>query len=89
MKFLYLSVILKIVIGDEVYLFQSLPSSSNSFGFAELVSMRNLIKNIVIVLLLFLVISGVFTLFSEPFQKENNLSLTQLVSEINQEKIKK
>ncbi|MDO8436132.1 MAG: AAA family ATPase [bacterium] len=43
----------------------------------------------VIVLLLFLVISGVFTLFSEPFQKENNLSLTQLVSEINQEKIKK
>ncbi|MFH1462378.1 MAG: ATP-dependent zinc metalloprotease FtsH [bacterium] len=51
--------------------------------------MRNLIKNFIFVLLIFLVISGVFTLFSEPFAKEKELSLTQLVEEINQDKIKK
>ena len=40
-------------------------------------------------MLIFLVISGVFTLFSQPFEKEKELSITQLVEEINQEKIKK
>jgi len=38
-------------------------------------------------LLIFLVISAVFSLFSKPSEKE--LSFTQLVQEINQEKIKK
>jgi len=51
--------------------------------------MRNLIKNFILILLIFLVISGVFTLFSEPFKKEKEISLTQIVGEINQEKIKK
>ena len=51
--------------------------------------MKNLAKNFVFVLLIFLVISGVFTLFQQPFEKVKELSLTQLVEEINQEKIKK
>jgi len=51
--------------------------------------MKNLVKNFVFVLLIFLVISAVFTLFSQPFEKEKELSITQLVSEINQDKIKK
>jgi len=51
--------------------------------------MRNLIKNFIFILLIFLVISGVFTLFSQPSEKEKQLSLTQLVGEINQGKIKK
>lgn len=51
--------------------------------------MKILVKNIVFILLLFLIISGIFTLFSQPFQEEKKLSLTQLIEEINQEKIKK
>ena len=51
--------------------------------------MKNLAKNLVFVLLIFLVISGVFTLFSGPFEKEKELSLTKLVEEINQGKVKK
>jgi cell division protease FtsH len=50
--------------------------------------MKNLIKNILFILLIFLVISSVFTLFSQPFEKEKEISLTQLVQDINQEKIK-
>ena len=52
-------------------------------------TMKNLGKNFIFVLLIFLVISGIFTLFSKPFEKETKLSLTQLVEEINQEKINK
>jgi len=51
--------------------------------------MKNLAKNFIFILLIFLVISGVFTLFQQPFEKVKELSLTQLVEEINQEKIKK
>ena len=51
--------------------------------------MKPLAKNFVFILLIFLVISAVFTLFQRPFEKEKELSLTQLVEEINQEKIKK
>jgi cell division protease FtsH len=50
--------------------------------------MKNLIKNLVLILAIFLIISGIFTLFSEPSEEEE-LSLTQLVEEINQGKIKK
>ncbi len=49
--------------------------------------MKSLAKNFVFILLIFLVISAVFSLFSKPSEKE--LSFTQLVQEINQEKIKK
>ena len=51
--------------------------------------MKNLAKNFIFILLIFLVISGIFALFQQPFEKERELSITQLVKEINQEKIKK
>ncbi|MBZ9578039.1 ATP-dependent zinc metalloprotease FtsH [Patescibacteria group bacterium] len=51
--------------------------------------MKSLVKNFVFILLIFLIISAVFALFSQPFKKEKEISLTQLVEEINQEKIKK
>ena len=51
--------------------------------------MKSLAKNFIFILLIFLIISGVFTLFQQPFEKEKELSITQLVKEINQEKIKK
>ena len=51
--------------------------------------MKSLAKNFIFILLIFLVISSVFTLFSEPFQKEKELSFTQLINAINDGKIKK
>ena len=51
--------------------------------------MKNLAKNFIFILLIFLIISGVFALFAQPFEKEKEVSFTQLVEEINQEKIKK
>lgn len=51
--------------------------------------MKSLSKNFIITLLIFLAISSVFALFSESSSKEKKLSLTQLVEEINQERIKK
>jgi cell division protease FtsH len=50
--------------------------------------MKNLLKNFIFILLIFLVVSSVFTLFSQPFKKETKLSLTQLIAEINQGKVK-
>jgi uncharacterized protein YpmB len=51
--------------------------------------MKNLTKNFIIILLIFLVISSIFTLFSDPFEKKKELSLTQVVEKINQGEIKK
>ena len=51
--------------------------------------MKSLVKNFVIILLIFLVIASVFTLFSTPFEKKDEIPLTQVVEKINQEKIKK
>ncbi len=51
--------------------------------------MKNLIKNFVIVLLIFLLISSIFALFVQPSEEPKEISLTQLVREINQENIKK
>jgi ATP-dependent metalloprotease FtsH len=51
--------------------------------------MKNLAKNIAIILLIFLVISSIFTLFSEPFEEKNEMSLSAVVEKINQEEIKK
>ena len=50
--------------------------------------MKNLAKNFIFVILILLIISGVFTLFSQPLETKKEISLTQLVEEINQEKIK-
>ena len=51
--------------------------------------MKNLFKNFTSVLLIFLIIAGVFALLYQPFEKEKEISLTQLVLDINQEKITK
>jgi len=51
--------------------------------------MRFLIKNVVYILLIFLLISAVFTLFFNPFEQGQEISLTQLVEDINQDKVKK
>jgi len=50
--------------------------------------MKNLAKNFIFVILILLIISGVFTLFNQPLETKKEISLTQLVEEINQEKIK-
>jgi len=50
--------------------------------------MKNLIKNFLIVLFIFFVISAVFTLFSQNPAKEQNIPLTKLAMDINQEKVK-
>ena len=50
--------------------------------------MKNLAKNIIFVILILLIISGIFTLFNQPIETKKEISLTQLVEEINQEKIK-
>ncbi len=50
--------------------------------------MNALLKNFIIVILVFLAISAIFTLVSSPFEDKKVLSLTQLVEEINQGKIK-
>jgi len=51
--------------------------------------MKNLVKNFVLILLIFLTISAVFSLIQKSFEKVEEISLTQLVGEINQEKVKK
>ena len=79
----------KEVFGDEVFLLRSLPSSSNVLGLAELIFMKNLFKNFIFIILIFLIISAVFALFQNPFQEEKEIPLTQLVQDINQEKVKK
>ena len=51
--------------------------------------MKYLIKNFVFVLLIFLIISGIFAMFVNPFEEEQEISLSQLVEDINQGKVKK
>ena len=51
--------------------------------------MKNLAKNFIFVLLIFLVISGLFTLLQQPFEKGKEIPLTQLAQDINQNKVKK
>jgi len=51
--------------------------------------MKNLLKNFTFILIILLVVSSVFTLLSQPTDKtKGTISLSQLVSEINQDKIK-
>ena len=51
--------------------------------------MKSLLKNFIFIILIFLVISGVFAMFSKPFEEKKEISLTQLVEDLNQEKIRK
>ncbi len=46
-------------------------------------------KNFVYVVLLFVLISAVFSLFYQPFEKVEEISLSKLVEDINQERVKK
>ena len=50
--------------------------------------MKNLIKNFAIILIVFLVLSGIFTLFSSPFEEKTEMSLSQVVEKINEGGIK-
>jgi cell division protease FtsH len=52
-------------------------------------SMKYLLKNLVIAFLAFLTIAGFFTLLSSPAEKPAVVSLSQLVEQINQEKVSK
>lgn len=52
-------------------------------------TMKNLIKNILIIVLIFLAISAVFSLFSNPFENIKTVPLTQLASDINAGKVSK
>ncbi|MFH1656994.1 MAG: ATP-dependent zinc metalloprotease FtsH [bacterium] len=51
--------------------------------------MKTLFKNIIIVLVIFLTMAGIFSLFSQPADKETSISLTDLVKEINQGRVEK
>lgn len=51
--------------------------------------MKNLLKNFILIIVIFLAISALFALFSEPFGAKKEISLTQLVQDINQGKVKK
>ena len=52
--------------------------------------MKFFTKNLFIVFIVLLVVSGIFTLYSEPAtQKEQNIGLSELVQEINQEQVQK
>jgi cell division protease FtsH len=52
-------------------------------------TIKDLTKNILLVLLIFLIISSIFALFVGPAKEIKEISLTQLVREINQGNIKK
>jgi cell division protease FtsH len=51
--------------------------------------MKNLTKNFITILFIFLLISAVFSLFYQPFEEVKELSFSQLVGDINQGEIKK
>ena len=50
--------------------------------------MEKLIKNISYIILAFLVISGIFILYNAPAQKPQEVNLSEVVNEINEEKVK-
>lgn len=50
--------------------------------------MKNFLKNLIIILLVFLVISGVVMLFNSPSQPAQNISLNELATQINDGKVK-
>lgn len=51
--------------------------------------MKSLIKNFIFIILIFLIISGVFAVFSKPFENIKEISLSQLVQDIDRESVKK
>jgi len=51
--------------------------------------MKKITKHLIIILLIFLIISGIFALISDPFEQEQEISFSQVVEKINQEEIEK
>ncbi len=51
--------------------------------------MQKLIQSIITAVLILIIVSGLFALFSNPFEKIEEISLTQLVQKINAEEIAK
>jgi len=51
--------------------------------------MRKLAQNFLIIILVFLVISGLFALFFQPFESVKEIPFSQLVKDLNQEKVEK
>jgi cell division protease FtsH len=49
--------------------------------------MKYFLKNLIIVFLVFITIAGFFTLFNQPTEKPKEITLNQLVDQINQEEI--
>jgi len=52
-------------------------------------NMNPIYKNIVIAVIVFFVLGGVFSLLYAPQEKQNFISVSQLVQDINSEKVKK
>ena len=50
--------------------------------------MKNIAKNFIFIFLIFLTISSIFALLFQPFEKAEEISFTQLVKDVEQEKIK-
>ena len=50
--------------------------------------MRNFIKNLIIILLVFFVISGIVMVYNTPVQKVNEITLNELANQINDGKVK-
>jgi cell division protease FtsH len=51
--------------------------------------MKNLLKNFIIIILIFLTVAGVFALTSDTFQAEKDIPFSQVVQDIKQEEVKK
>jgi len=50
--------------------------------------MRNFIKNLIIILLVFFVISGIVMVYNTPVQKVQNITLNELANQINDQRVK-
>ncbi len=50
--------------------------------------MKNFLKNLMIILLVFFVISGIVMLFNAPAQQTASITLNELVAQINDGKVK-
>ena len=50
--------------------------------------MRNFIKNLIIILLVFFVISGIIMVYNAPVQKVSNITLNELANQINDGRVK-
>ena len=51
-------------------------------------NMRNFIKNLIIILLVFFVISGIVMVYNTPVKKIQNITLNELANQINDGKVK-